>query len=594
MKKRLNLILCGVLALALLLLSGCARQGEPQAVEKSTSLGIDETSPQSKTAPHQDDDDASVVSMYLTVRRGNAAEDTDHTWEEINSYSSFYYIERGIDRYGVEAILQVGDEHGPIAGELGYGLQIANAIVQIRGGNSSMSRQKSYKISLKNNAGSWRDQTTITLNKHSGDGLRFRNKLGYDLMREIPGMIALRTQFVRLYVKDETKENPDTLFYDYGLFTQVEQPNKTFLYNYGLDRNGNLYKANDFTFARYAEALKLETDITYDRAAFEAVLESKGDSNHTKLLAMLDVLADETVPVQEAFERYFDAENYFTWLAFQILTDNIGAAVSNFYLYSPVNGQKWYFISWDLDAIWSGREDVLRQNTGVQPERSLGFEYGIANLWPSLLHRRVLGEASYRAMLDEKIEAVRGYLSKEAIDDLVALYREPVKALTYSMPDAMHARLTAALYDQVADTIADEVEEAYALYQLSLQKPSPFRVETPVREGYGLTLRWEDAVSFSGEEIVYTVEVARDFLFEDIVFVQHGIRETELQVSEDSRGQYFVRVTASDESGNFRYAMDRYDDVYGTAHYGVKCFYILSDTEVVADDYYPVRDRPMR
>lgn len=47
------------------------------------------------------------------------------------------------------------------------------------------------------------------------EGLRFRNKLAYDLMKDIPQMISARTQFVHLYVKDET-EGGSGVFEDYG------------------------------------------------------------------------------------------------------------------------------------------------------------------------------------------------------------------------------------------------------------------------------------------------------------------------------------------------------------------------------------------
>ena len=45
----------------------------------------------------------------------------------------------------------------------------------------------------------------INLNKHEQDQSRFANKLCYDLMSELPGMIAMRTRFVHLYVKDMTE-----------------------------------------------------------------------------------------------------------------------------------------------------------------------------------------------------------------------------------------------------------------------------------------------------------------------------------------------------------------------------------------------------
>ena len=53
--------------------------------------------------------------------------------------------------------------------------------------------------------GEWRGQRTIALNKHVSDVFRFRNKLAYDLMKDIPQMMSARTQFVHLYVKDTTE-----------------------------------------------------------------------------------------------------------------------------------------------------------------------------------------------------------------------------------------------------------------------------------------------------------------------------------------------------------------------------------------------------
>ena len=186
-------------------------------------------------------DDNSVITMYLTVREGNASEGTDHTWEEINSYSAYYYDEEGIDRYKAEALLQVGNERGIPEGNLGYGETTPNAIVQIRGQTSSRNPQKNYKIELKPNKGSWNGQTTIALNKHMTDGLRFRNKMGFDLLSGIDELMSLRTQFVHLYVNDLT-DGEDEGFEDYGLYTQVEQLNKTALRTHGLDRAGYLYK----------------------------------------------------------------------------------------------------------------------------------------------------------------------------------------------------------------------------------------------------------------------------------------------------------------------------------------------------------------
>ena len=320
-------------------------------------------------------DDSGVVTMYLTVTRGTEAENTDHTWEQINSYSAYDYEAMQVPRYQVEGLLQVGDESGPAASEVGYGETVPNATVQIRGQTSSRNAQKNYKIKLKKNKGSWRGQRTVALNKHQGDGLRFRNKMAYDLIRGIPQMMGLRTQFVHLYVKDKT-QTAGASFVDHGLYTQVEQLNKTALRAHGLDENGQLYKVNFFEFLRYGDVIRLKTDPAYDKAAFEQLLEIKGSDDHQKLIEMLDVLNDETSPMEDLFETTFDTENIAYWMAFQILLGNTDTQSRNMYLYSPLNSKRWYILDWDNDAMLSRTEWEYRNYSD-----SLSWERGVSNYW---------------------------------------------------------------------------------------------------------------------------------------------------------------------------------------------------------------------
>ena len=284
--KKINLISAVLVSLSLC--GGCTLEkagnsSQDQAVqedneteqvktEKAEKEEINEMHLRDKDSLYENADDTSVVTMYLTVSKGNSSENTYHTWKEINSYSVYDYEDMGVERYQVAGLLQVGDENGPIEGEVGYGESVPNATVQIRGQTSSQNAQKNYKIELKKNKGTWRGQRTINLNKHMTEGMRFRNKLAYDLIRGIPQMVGLRTQFVHLYVKDNTEES-DGKFEDYGIYTQVEQLNKTALKSHGLDSNGQLYKINSFEFYRYEDIIKKEDDAGYDKTAFEKMLE---------------------------------------------------------------------------------------------------------------------------------------------------------------------------------------------------------------------------------------------------------------------------------------------------------------------------------
>lgn len=247
---------------------------QQEEIKKAETQDINDVHLRDKDSLYENDDETSVVTMYLTVSQGNSSEGTNHTWKEINSYSAYDYDKMGVDRYQTAALLQVGDESGPQSGEVGYGENVPNATVQIRGQTSSSNAQKNYKIELKKNKGTWRGQRTINLNKHQTEGMRFRNKLSYDLLKGIPQLMSLRTQFVHLYVRDLT-EGESSEFQDYGLYTQVEQLNKTGMKNHRMDSKGQLYKINSFEFFRYEDVIKKKTIRPMTRKPLKSSWRSK-------------------------------------------------------------------------------------------------------------------------------------------------------------------------------------------------------------------------------------------------------------------------------------------------------------------------------
>lgn len=577
-----------LLAAGTLLLSGCSDQGETametEAAAEPAAVGdyVEKVTPsladfhlRDNDAVYADDDEDSVVTMYLTVREGNSAEHTDHTWTEVNTYSKYWYDENNIPQYAVEGILQVGDENGPVPGEVGYGVNIPNAIVKIRGQSSTKREQKNYKIELKDDAGEWRGQQTINLNKHGGEGLRYRNKLAYDLMKEIPQMMSARTQFVHLYVKDETAGGSG-VFEDYGLYTQVEQMNKTYLKTHGLDNNGQMYKIEFFEFLRYEDAIKLATDPTYDLNTFEDYLEVKGDDDHTKLIEMLEDVNDYSIPIEETVEKWFDTENLFYWMGFHILMGNEDTQSRNYYLYSPLNVNKFYFISWDNDGMMNTLEERIR---GVQSHRG-SWEDGISNYWANLLYQRMYKVKEYRDGLTKAIETLKAeYITPEKINALTDMYRPVVKPYVYRMPDIMYAQLTESEYEIVADSLADQVEENYQAYLESLEKPMPFYIGEPQNVDGKLLINWETAYDFDNESISYDVRVATDYLYQNVVYSETNLRIPQIQIDMPPAGQYFVEVIARNESGKTQTAFDYYP-IDGDKMYGTKCFYVTEDGSV--------------
>lgn len=557
--------------------SGTDADSGAGAVEKAGAADINGLPLRDRELLYAADDETSVVTMYLTVRRGNGSEGTDHSWEEINTYSVYDYDDMGVDRYQVEGLLQVGDESGPLSGELGYGDKTPNATVQIRGQTSSRYAQKNYKIRLKDNKGLWRGQQTIALNKHQMDHMRFRNKLAYDLIKGIPQMMGLRTQFVHLYVKDETG-GPEAAFEDYGLYTQVEQLNKKALRAHGMDPSGHLYKINMCEFYRYEDVIKPVTAPGYDQKAFDRILECKGDNDHTKLIRMLEDVNDYSIPAEELIGKHFNMENLTYWMAFHILTGNEDTQNRNFYLYSPKNSETWYIITWDNDDCLSRTEDEMLSQT-ADP----GWEYGISNYWGNVLFQRCLKSSEFRRQLDLAVEDLRTYLTPERLSAMVERYRRVTEPYQGRMPDQMHAGITPEQYDEIAGGIPGEVEENYRLYRQSLEGPQPFYIGVPAQEGNQLKVSWDVAYDFQAEDITYRAEIAPNYDMENPLAVYEGVWP-EMETAMLPPGQYFVRVTARDSSGNEQYAFDYYV-TESTKQYGIKCFYILPDGSIEEDVY---------
>lgn len=522
-----------------------------------------------------------VITMYLTVRRGNNAENTNHSWREINQYSAYDYEKMGVKRYQVAGLLQVGNEKDPVAGEFGFDEEVPNATVQIRGQSSSRSSQKNYKIEIKKSKGNWEGQRTINLNKHPYEYLRFRNKLAFKLMEGIPQIVGLRTQFVHLYVKDETGSGSKN-FEDYGLYTQVEQLNKTALEAHGLDRAGQLYKVNNFEFYRKADAIRKENDPKFDKKKFEELLEVKGDHDHTKLIDMLDKLNDNSTTGDEMLEKYFDAENIQYWLAFQILMGNIDSQNRNMFLYSPQNGTRWYILPWDLDDSLRKGERELRR-PGALGQNS--WRYGVSNYWGNVLFQRLLKSERFRTGLDKVVdELYKNQLSPNNMGELSKQYASIVKPYLERMPDVEHVRLKDGQYDQILNALPNDIEKNYKDYKESLKSPQPFFIDKPKIEDKDLLLKWMSSYDFDNQEITYHVELAKDPDFKEKILDEKGIKGTSIRTKQLPKGQYFVRVIATNSSGKSQAAFEHYR-TENARLFGVLGFYVLEDGNVKVDVY---------
>ena len=567
------------LLLATLTLAGCA--AEPASPELSA-----EEAPVVQTVPretltegnihdndalYKEQDPASVINMYLTVSKGNEADSSNHTWADVNAHSTYYYDDLGIDRYKVEGILQIDDGDGLGEGSYGYGEIVPNVTVQIRGQTSSLSASKNYKIRIKAGKEEYNGQRTLALNKHVSDPYRFLNKMCYDLLADIPQLLSARTQFVRLYVKDTTVGGSGN-YVDYGLYTMVEQINRTYLKNHGLDERGELYKVNMFEWYDYDEIMAIGDD--YDEGAFESYLEIKGSDDHANLRDTLTRLQNYSIPITEIIENDFDAENLCYWMAFQILIGNYDSGPRNAYIYSPQNSQKWYFIFWDMDA--SFRRNYF-QKIGYLD--GLSWEHGLTKYVSLVLFQRMMKEECYRKQLEDAIHDLMEHaLSPDKISERAAAYSKVVKYDIFNNAFSNYnSQLTPKEYDRYVDMLSSEIQINYEYYLDSLACPWPFFVNTPESHEDSIFFSWGTAYDLRGESVTYDYQLATDYQFRHILSTGSDLAIPYARVGLLDPGTYYLKVTATNESGHTTDCFDYYSIANVGKIYGCYVFTVEPD-----------------
>ena len=508
---------------------------------------------------YERDDDSSIKTLYMTVLPENKEGDKAIDWYEINRMTDRYAEEN------INIILAEGEENenGPSQGMFGYGDEIANAKVSLRGNTARYAAQKSYKIKLFDETGLWQNQRVINLNKHSTDLSRIRNKLSFDLLEKIPDITSLRTQFVRLYVKDLTKLDKPAVFEDYGLYTQIEQPNEMFLKSHWLDPYGQLYKVVFFEFQRYPELLKSQSDPLYEKTSFETILEIKGREDHDKLIKMLDDLNNRQISIDTIIKEHFDLDNFLTWTAINILMDNMDTDANNFYLYSPLNSNKWYILPWDYDGAWE-----LQRKTG----NIRTYQAGISNYWGSLLHNRYFRTEEHVQLLIDKLNEVSKFINEGNISNQLILYQDVVKPFLFRGPDSKFLPGLNKDFEKELDLFVQTPDRGLARFYEDLEKPKPFYMDDVIYDNKEMVFSWEISFDLQGNDLFYDLAVSKDPAFTQIVYVQENLQENQINIPRLSNGVFYWRVKVTDSEGHEQSSFDTYADVDGVNYYGIREF----------------------
>ncbi len=463
-----------------------------------------------------------------------------------------------------------------------------NATIKQRGDTSRESDQKSYAVTMEKGLPLWRNEQRLQLNKHPFDPVRIRNKISFDLMKDVAYMNSLRTQFVNLKIEDAG------LVQDHGLFTHVEHVTDEYMLNRGYDVNSPLYKTVNFNFTRLEDRLRLNEDGSpADEDRFERNLEIKGGSDHTPLVTMLTALNDPETDKSKILEENFNENNIVTWLAFNILVGNIDTVYENHYILNPLGSNRFYYLPWDYDGAF--RTENNPDDYEGQSATRRRIDYGISKWWQSVLIRNWLQQEGSYALLQTRVkELYSGALSAKRITALSDNYKPLIQPILMASPDATN------LYgetdqEKLIEWFA-EIEDMPGIVKTNHDNfinaagwPMTFELNDAVTNGTISTFSWVPSWDFEGDTITYDLTIADNpdmlnpILNQTVAnaIVKNAGENAKVTVDIDNSnlnaGTWYWSVIARDDSGadtNWRPSNTRIT-VNDTNYYGVSSFLIF-------------------
>ena len=199
-----------------------------------------------------------------------------------------------------------------------------------------------------------------------------------------------------------------------------------------------------------------------------------------------------------------------------------------------------------------------------------------------MLFSRCLQTKSFRTALDKAIQDEYKYMNANRINSMVKHYRSITEQYVWKMPDSMYEGVTKSQYDVIANQLHSEIEQNYQTYQTGFNKPMPFYIGSPTPSNGKLKLSWDVSYDFNDEDLRYTVTVSKDYEGKDVVFTQSDLVLPEAVMDMPGEGQYFIKVSVRNASGETQDAFDYYV-TDGNKIYGTKCFYVKAGGSIVED-----------
>ena len=421
----------------------------------------------------------------------------------------------------------------------------ANAQLRQRGGFTRFAPQKSFRIRLDDKDAPWRTERKILLNKHPYDPSRIHNALAMELLATVPHLLAFRTQFTELWIDDGAGA------VDYGMFTQIEEPDDRWLERRGFEADGRLYKPELFRFSEQErDAIRVDgTGAPLDEKAFENYLEIEAGDDHRALSTVMDALHDPARSFESVLEQHFNRNNLQAWLAMNILLNQSEAVTHNYLLYNPAGTERFYFVPWDYDTTFAVEREPSPDAVDPGALRTR-LRYGYArNVDNEVIRRFLQMPGAHERMVAAADELRTAYLDESSVVARADAMAAVVEPWLQRLPDSEHIgnRTPSPGTDFLAsiEGNADALRTRFAVAM-------PPTLHEPRIGPQGWTFAWTPAFEVTGSALSYDLQVSRTprFAAADLIVNLTGIAdapdpiEQTVTAPQAGAGTWYVRVIA--------------------------------------------------
>ena len=296
-------------------------------------------------------------------------------------------------------------------------------------GNSSFNSypgvKKSFKLSFDayNDTNRFDGLHTLNLNNGFKDPTMLREKLVLDFLRS-QGLPAPRCTFAKVYLNNTY----------WGLYSMVEEVDKTFLNDLIGNKDGNLFKGDPQGSLQWYGSADSSYYNKYELHTNDSI------NDWSDLVRLIKIINNSGASFQDSLETILNTNNAIGQWAVDLLFANLDSYTGsghNYYLYHNTASNKFERIAWDVNESFGN----FNQGMNIAQLEDLSYAYvpqPSNNSRP--LNIQMLATPQYREQLTDKLcyfiqNAFRPDLMNPRIDSLAssirsAYYADPNKMFT--------------------------------------------------------------------------------------------------------------------------------------------------------------------